>query len=172
MAFTFIVETGLGIANANSYVTVEEADDYMASNIHGRDAWNALDVEDKQHLLVWSTRFIDQRAIWNGYKSSAGNSLRWPRSGVYDRDKYYVDDFSIPTPVKQAVVELAAYLLVADPNVTQGSDGLSKLKVDVIELTFNGNQKLSQFPLSIAMILDGLGVLRSGNGGHAKILRA
>ncbi len=172
MAFTFIVETGQGIPFSNSYVTVEEADDYLAANIHANPAWTLLDDEDKEAMLVWASRYLDQRAIWNGSPTAQGQSMRWPRTGVYDADGFYIDDHTIPQQLKSAVIEMARYLIGTDLSSPQGSDGLSKLKVDVIELTFNGNQKLSEVPSSIALILTGLGTIKSGLGGHAKILRA
>ena len=41
MALDFVVETGTGLANATSYVSVEEADDLVSLNIHD-STWDTL----------------------------------------------------------------------------------------------------------------------------------
>ena len=172
MAFTFIVETGAVIPNANSFVDVEYADDYMAANIHAADTWNGLDQSQKEALLVWGSRYLDQRAIWEGYKTDENSNLRWPRRCVKDRDGILIDEYSIPDQLKQATVEMARYLIESDRSTDRAQDGLKSLKVDVIELVFNEAYRLPEVPSEIGQIIQGLGYIKSGQGGHAKILRA
>ena len=60
MAFT--VEIGTGIVGANSYVTVAEANDYLADR--GRSAengWQSLAGSAKQSALIKATDYIEQR---------------------------------------------------------------------------------------------------------------
>ena len=172
MAFTFIVEDGSVVTGANSYVTVEEADDYLVANIHVSAIWSALSTAEKQYLLVWGTRYLDQRAVWNGYKTDVTSPLRWPRTGVYDRDKVLIGINEIPQQLKEAVIEMARYLISDDRSVERGQDGLESLKVDVIELVFDKDYRLAEVPNELQYILQGLGYVRAGSSTFAKIKRA
>lgn len=172
MAFTFIVETGAVVPNSNSFVTVEEADDYLAANIHVAPIWNGLTTEEKEALLVWGSRYLDQRADWNGWKTEETSSMRWPRTGVKDRDGVAIGSYEIPKQLQEATIEMARYLIAADRSDDRGQDGLESLKVDVIELVFNSQYRLPEVPSEIGDILAGLGYIKSGLGGHAKIKRA
>jgi hypothetical protein len=71
MTFAFTVEDGSIVPSANSYVTVQEADDYIIQNIHAYPAWESLDLVQKQYLLAWATRYLDRRARWNGTPTSS-----------------------------------------------------------------------------------------------------
>lgn len=103
MAFNFTVETGEIIPGANSYVTVEDADDYLAANIHVGPVWAGLDLEIRQKLLVWASRYLDQRAVWNGRIVSLAQPMRWPRTGVKNADGVGIPHDSIPIQLQQAV---------------------------------------------------------------------
>jgi hypothetical protein len=153
-------------------VTVAEADEYLEANIHIWETWNALDVDDKGALLIWSTRYLDQRAVWNGRKTNKDSALRWPRTGVKDADGEYIDEFTIPPQLKQAVIEMARYLIESDRSTDRPQDGLKSLKVDVIELVFNESYRLPEVPNEINMLLSGLGIIKTGIGGFAKIRRS
>lgn len=171
MALTFIPETGQGIPNANSYVTVEEADAYLEANIHAWTSWSVLDTDVKEALLIWSTRYLDQRVDWNGGLTTQGQSLRWPRERVRDADGFWVDNDVIPSQLKAAVIELAYSLLTTDPTAPTSSAGLEKLKVDVIELQFTKYYTAAAVPSNVLALLAGLGTFR-GVGGFAKIKRS
>ena len=172
MAFTFIVEDGSVVTGANSYVSVEEADDYLVANIHVSATWSALSTDEKQYLLVWGTRYLDQRAVWNGYKTDETSPLRWPRTGVYDRDKVLIGINEIPQQLKEGVIEMARYLISDDRSVERGQDGLESLKVDVIELVFDKDYRLAEVPNELQYILQNLGYVRAGSSTFAKIKRA
>ncbi|MBB5277780.1 hypothetical protein HNR26_003869 [Rhizobium rosettiformans] len=172
MAFEFILETGEIVPGANSYASVEEADDYLAANIHADESWSALPEESKQKLLVWSTRYIDQRARWNGKPVSATQPLRHPRHGLKNADGIEIPWNIIAPQLKAATIEMARYLVDTDRSADRPQDGLKSLKVDVIELEFREGYSLPSVPQEINNMLAGLGSLISGPGGHAKIRRA
>lgn len=171
MAFTFTVETGDIVPGANSYVTVEEADDYLAANIHVGPVWTAQTTETKERLLVWASRFLDQRAAWNGKVIAADQPMRWPRSGVKNSDDIAIAPDSIPRQLKEAVVEMARYL-IEDRAAQSSQDSLKKLKVDVIEFEFREGATIPEIPGEISNLLAGLGSLLSGPRNFAKIRRA
>ncbi|MDW9531876.1 DnaT-like ssDNA-binding protein [Sinorhizobium meliloti] len=172
MAYQFIVETGEIIPGANSYVSVEEADDYLAQNIHAAITWDALATDQRQKLLSWATRYLDQRARWNGRAVSTSQSLRWPRYGVRTNDGIEIPWNSIPKQLREATIEMARYLIDIDRSNERPQDGLKFLKVDVIEMEFRDGYTLPEVPSEINNILAGLGSVISGPGGHAKIRRA
>lgn len=171
MAYQFIVEDGSGVPNANSYVTVEEADDYLVQNIHVAEKWDALDVETKQYLLSWASRYLDQHARWNGYPTYPAARLKWPRSYVRVNG-CIIDNHTIPQPIKDATCELARYLLDNDLGDVRGQDGLEKIKVDVIEITFNAGYRLAKVPPELNWMLLGYGVLIGSGSTFAPIRRA
>lgn len=174
MAFQFTVETGAVVPGANSYVTVQEADDYIVANIHAFTPWSALDDTQKEHLLAWASRYLDQRARWDGQPVSreSGRALRWPRIGVTDRDGTCVADDEIPVQLKEAVIEMARFLISDDRSGDRGQDGLERIKVDVIELVFNTAYRLPEIPNEIKIIIQGIGTLATGTQGFGKIKRA
>lgn len=76
---SIIVEDGTGLMDANSYVSVEYADDYFA--MRGNPTWNALSEADKEFALVNATDYIDQR--WSCFKGELLNpyqALMFPRT--------------------------------------------------------------------------------------------
>ena len=171
MAYVFTVETGAIVTGANSYVTVQEADDQLTTNIHAGPIWLALDTDVKEKLLSWASRYLDERARWNGRVVSATQPMRWPRYGVYNSDNILIADDVIPPQLKAAVIEMARYLITNDRSTERDQDGLKSIKVDVIELVFNTNYTLPEVPNEINLILTNLGYIISGYGA-AKIRRS
>ncbi len=171
MAYQFIVEDGSGVPGANSYVTVEEADDYLVQNIHVSEKWAALDTNTKQYLLSWASRYLDQHARWNGYPTYPSARLKWPRSYVRV-DGQLIDPHTIPQPIKDATCELARYLLENDLGDVREQDGLEKIKVDVIEIVFRSGYKLPKMPPELQWMLAGYGYLTGSGSTFAPIRRA
>jgi len=172
MAYSFVVEDGTGLTNANSYVSVQEASDYLISNNYSYPTWDDLDTGDKQKLLSWASRYLDQRARWNGTKTVEDSGLRWPRTDVYDRDGILIEPDEIPEQLKEATNEMARYLMTNDRSQDRSQDGLKEVQVDVIRLVFNENYRLPEVPNEINQILAGLGSVTGGNPQYVKIRRA
>lgn len=171
MAYQFIVEDGSGVPNANSYVTVEEADDYLVQNIHVSEAWAALDTLTKQYLLSWASRYLDQHATWKGYPTFPTARLQWPRSYVRVNG-CLIDPHTIPQAIKDATIELARYLLENDLGDVRGQDGLERIKVDVVEIVFAQGYRLPKMPPELGWILKGYGTLVGSGSTFAPIRRA
>ena len=96
-----IVENGTGLPNANSYVTVEFADDYFSAR--GVSGWVALTTEKKEQALICATDFIDSIYQWYGKKATNEQALRFPRINLRDYEGQEVT--GIPTCLKQAVCD-------------------------------------------------------------------
>lgn len=100
-----IVEDGTGLSDANSYVSVEFADDYFSAR--GVSEWSAC--ENKEQILVKSTDFIDSIYQWKGKKEFENQALRFPR--VELRDYEGAEIKGIPLCLKQAVCDAALLVI-------------------------------------------------------------
>jgi hypothetical protein len=172
MAFVFTVEDGSGVAGANSYASVAEADDYFAVDPNFLTTWNALAAEDQEILLAWASRVLDQKTIWKGYAVSATQTMGWPRTYVTDRDGYAVDSDIVPTPVKAATFELAKFLNTNDLTVGPDTTDFRRIVVDVIEIEYQEGVSQNAIPTILKDILTGYGVFRVGGRGAARIIKA
>lgn len=82
---TLIVETGAGLAAAESYASVPALDAYAVA--HGSPAiWSAASLELKEAALRYATAWLDGRYEWTGAILSRTQALAWPRSGAIDPD--------------------------------------------------------------------------------------
>lgn len=106
MAFTF--DATSGGAAANSYMTVEEANDYFAGSTDHAD-WDALNLLDKQRSLVTATRTLNLEQ-YGGIKATKSQALEWPRNAVMDYNGY--DISGIPPQLKAAVCEMVVWNLM------------------------------------------------------------
>jgi hypothetical protein len=106
-----IVENGTGMADAESYISVAEADTYH-SNI-GNATWATLNTTVKEQLLRKATNYMVQvyRQSWAGIRINDTQSLDFPRYLVpkYDNGAMYsyYDENSVPKEVKDACAEFA-----------------------------------------------------------------
>lgn len=107
-----IVETGAGLATAESYATVAEASAYCAKR--GLAAWDSI--SDQEVALRLGTDFMQQcfRLQWAGTRATAAQALDWPRYSVPLPDApgggsmpAYVAYNTIPDAIKYACIELA-----------------------------------------------------------------
>ena len=98
-----IVENGTGLPTADSYVSIEFADDYFSAR--GVSGWGALTVEQKEQSLIRATDFIDNIYQWYGKKATTEQSLRFPRVNLTDYEGMLV--IGVPYCLKKAVCEAA-----------------------------------------------------------------
>ena len=112
MAFTFTVEDGTGLAGANSYLSVSDADDYHAGR--GNTEWDKAANTDalKEDALVRATDYINKRfgTKFRGCRRTKAQPLPWPRNTAFDDDNYEFAD--VPVQLEQAVAEYAQRAMV------------------------------------------------------------
>lgn len=110
-----VVETGSGLPNADSYVSVAEADTYHLAFTSGT-AWSSATTTDKERALRVATQFIDTRygPRFQGRRVDLQQSLQWPRAWVTDNDGFDIASDVVPTKVRHATCELARRALSAD----------------------------------------------------------
>jgi hypothetical protein len=167
----FQVEDGTGLADATSYVSVEDADAYFAVDPNVTD-WDSLDESAKQQWLNWATRLLDQKVIWAGCVSTATQALRWPRTGVRDRDGRMIASDEIPRQLVELVCEFVKFVRVTDPTEGSDVDQLARLRVDVVELEFQEDTAQAVYPSIIGALLRGLGHLRTGLQGFGRVIKS
>lgn len=99
-----IVEDGTGKADANSYVSLDEANAYFVDR--NVTAWAALSDAAKIAGLLYATSTIDGSYSWPGYIANQSQALEWPRVGAEDSEARFQDNI-VPTKLKQATCEFA-----------------------------------------------------------------
>jgi hypothetical protein len=135
---SLILETGSGTPNANSYVSLEEADNYHT--LYNNLDWAGTDAELEQALIL-ATQSVDllygpKYLSWKKIESLS--PLLFPRLWFYDNNYQIVTQNDIPPALKNAVCEIALMQLQGidifpqanlDKNVKLG-----KVKVGDIEV--------------------------------------
>lgn len=106
----FIVETGEGLENANSFISTDFADEYFEDR--GDSTWAATDYSDKEVALIRATDYINLSYDFVGSVSTTTQALEWPRDDAYDINGRSLED--IPTVLKKATAELALQVLSDD----------------------------------------------------------
>lgn len=108
------VETGAGLPNADSYLSLAEATARVGMR-GGATAWAAKSEQEQNDMLRASAQFgIDAMfgAEWAGVRTTSTQALDFPRMGVVDRRRNYpVLSNEIPDGVKWAQVEFLLALL-------------------------------------------------------------
>jgi Putative DnaT-like ssDNA binding protein len=165
MALT--LDASVGGVNSNSYTTEAEGDAYHEARLFATD-WTGAVTATKEAALVWATRMLDYSFDWTGAKYTIEQALRWPRYSALDRDGQLFDSDEIPVELKDAVAELARLLIAGDRGAETGTEGLKRLKVDVIELEFDKLDRVPTVPDEIYQMISHLGRLRSvsASGGQ------
>ncbi len=114
----------LGAEDANSYVTLAEADAYFEDRMHS-SAWDSA---DQDPLLISASQMLDWYMNWKGNKATSIQFMKWPRTGAIRPDGTVVDDDVIPNEVKIATYELALVSIDADRMEDDPLAGIGQLR--------------------------------------------
>lgn len=140
-----------GDPQANSYVTVAEADSYNASRPFA-SSWASLSVTDKESALTYAAVVLDSAFIWTGQSTdsvldpppdpSAYQLRSWPRVGMFSRNGLPIDSMTIPVELKMAQAELARQLSVTDLTATNdiAVQGIIGVKAGSVSVSFAKNR--------------------------------
>ncbi|MCP4149814.1 MAG: hypothetical protein GY757_18865 [bacterium] len=126
MAITLIAT--VGASNANTYITLADAETYFESRLHKTD-WDAATDANKDMALVWATRLLDDMVAWFGRKATDDQSLRWPQYSQVDRDGYPIDPGIVPDFLANAAAEFAGYLIGTDRTLESDTKGFRRLAI-------------------------------------------
>jgi hypothetical protein len=123
---TVTIDASVGGANANSYLTVADAD-AIANLRLGTLAWEAATVttDDKARALIAATGYLDQLQ-WIGDKATTAQALLWPRSGAECGDKVHSSSI-IPPEIQDGTFDLANALLTTPTLLTPSPAGFNEL---------------------------------------------
>jgi len=111
---TLIVEDGTGLATAESYISVADAD--ARHTAFGNSDWTGA-TSVKEAALRRATAHMEQayRERWKGTRLRPDQGLSWPRYGVVV-DTWYVETTIVPAEVASACADLALKALAGDLN--------------------------------------------------------
>ncbi len=161
----------LGASDANSYVTLAEAEIYFADRMHA-SAWEALTDEVKSSLLISSSQMLDWYIKWKGTKVIVAQSMQWPRTGAIRPDGTEIDDGVLPPEVKTATYEQAFANIDADRMEDDPLAGIGQLRAGSLMIQA-GAEKPNQtnakpVPDNVYNIVSDL----YNRGGVVRLLRA
>lgn len=147
MATYLVVEDGTGLANANSYVTVDEFLTYIDER--GLTISASSDHDYIENLLIKAADFIEsKKSLFKGDKASSTQALAWPRDRVYI-DGFAVASTSLPRELTYAQMQLAYDADTTDlqPVIAQQDKGdIAKEKVGEIERVYHNSGKRRSTP--------------------------
>lgn len=143
-----------GAANANSFLTVDEADAHFGTRLHVSD-WTSASVADKEAALIWATRLMNATIPWRGSVVSETQALAWPRSGLLTRNGFPLANDIIPRELKEATAELALLLLRSER--TAGNEaqeqGITRLKAGTVDIEFKEEFQFNVVPATVTDLL-------------------
>ena len=150
-------------ANANSYVTLTEANAYFET-VPDSTTWDNKTVDQKNRSLISATRWI-ATFVYQGDRCDEDQALKFPRTN-YQVDRVELSCSTIPLNIKYAQYELARALANDTDAMTGnlGTDGnFSEVKLGDIEVKYN---TASQGTGSVNNILDVYPWLQSYLGAY------
>ena len=162
-----------GASDANSYVTVAEADAYFADS-YGRGKWATSAQADREALVISASRSLDQYINWSGQRATSTQSMEWPRKGTFDRAGNLIPDTIIPSQVKYATYELAYYMLDTGGALSFSDQTVDMVKLGSIEVEFTPHSTDVGIPSFIEEMLANLGtgvVAGANTVGMSRLVR-
>ena len=149
--------------NANSYVTLTEANSYFET-VPDSTTWDNKTDDQKNRSLIAATRWIDS-FVYYGDRCDDGQALKFPRNN-YQVDGVELACSKIPNNIKYAQYELAR-ALANDTDAITGTTGkegnISEAKLGDLAVKFSTS---SQGTGSINNILDVYPWLQSYLGAY------
>ncbi len=160
------LDATIGGVSANSYVTLDEANDYFTDRLYNTD-WDNF--TDQESALVTASRMLDWYMKWKGVKADvlSPQFMDWPRVDVIDQDGIAVLSTIIPPEVKIATFELAFSDLTTDRTADNDMAGFSEVKVGPLMVKSDATSLRTSKPKTIPSYIENIvhGLIRSGNGG-------
>lgn len=169
MTLVVIVEDGSGLANANVFTSLAEANSYHEARPYA-SSWVAASSTECEKALILASKMLDIGVLWQGYKAYANQALAWPRTGVVDRDGYALSASTIPQFLKDATAELARHLLERDRTAEPTTQGYSRIQIDTLAFDIDVLSQPGFFPPLVKAYIQSYGKV-IGQSGMAKLQR-
>ncbi len=123
------INTEVGSAEANSYLSVAEADAYFEARFLSGEGWSGLTTDQKTSRLLQAALVLD-RLQYLGEPATDIQAMQWPRRSTYELGHYStfrdalghpIAPDEVPAAIKYAQAELALIIFDEEGNVV-GSD--------------------------------------------------
>lgn len=154
----------VGASDANSYVTITEANAYFANRAHASEQWE--EIENQDQMLITASSTIDWYVTWKGTRVTGTQSMDWPRAGVYDKVGVLYPEDVIPLDVKTAAYEMALSSFETDRTADGDLAGIAEVRAGSLAIKQDDgmyNTQPDTVPDKIWKILAGL-TTKSGIG--------
>ncbi|WP_426269147.1 DnaT-like ssDNA-binding protein [Dyella kyungheensis] len=115
---SLLVEDGSGVAGAEAYISVADADAYFAAR--GNADWADLDTTAKEAALRKGCDYMEGVYTWKGMRATKTQTLSWPRKCVVV-DRVHVPSDRVPLAIARANAELAVRASAGDLSADEGS---------------------------------------------------
>ena len=176
------IDATAGGANANSYITLAEADTFVEAMISSSDVskWTTGNDDTRNRALTAAAERLD-RERFLGARATDTQARQWPRTGVRKPDTYvntfstgfpfrisddYYTDTEIPDQVKRAQIELAVYLKNNVDGISlAGLEDFKSVKIGSLQVTPDktGAIGADRVPPMFERYLTGLRISGPGN---------
>lgn len=140
-----------------SYLSIEEATELLTNTI-GAESWMSLTDTNKNASLIQASFLLDSNFDWLGSITDQAQELRWPRTGVVDKDNRQIPSDVVPQSVKYATALMALHLTKAG-GISTVATNLKSLKVGPISLSMDSEESVTSqvVPKMIVSLLNSLG---------------
>lgn len=150
------VENGSVVANADSYLSVADADTYWTDRGNPSD-WSGAATADKEASLRYATQYIDANINWLSELADPSNQvLEWPRVVFIGRDgRTYGGNEAgdIPQSLKDAVAELALQYIKEDfTQPSQEGSLVRRERVGQSEVEYNRRTRTKTFTYAFQLV--------------------
>lgn len=161
-----------GVANANSYETLVEAQAYFDARLV-MAGWD--DADDQSVLLVMATRILNAYATggrilvtpsngnpyyklrrqWSGTPATTTQALAWPRNGMFDANGNAIPNTVIPQALKDAESEMAGQLGTGDRTLDNDVivQGLTSVRAGSVALSFKDYIETRVLPDAVWLLM-------------------
>ena len=170
MAVEVIKETGAGIENANSYVSIADIAAWVETNPHD-STWAALTDAQKSGYAVMACRVVNEQMAWDGWIINDDQALDLPRSGMVNKKGRSINDDEIPSEVQDAQCELARLFAISDRTADSDTVGFSEISVGSIKLVMDKADNPVVMPSAVFSMLTSFGQ-KSITKGISRAVRA
>jgi len=176
------IDATAGGANANSYITLAEADTFVEAMISSSDVskWTTGNDDTRNRALTAAAERLD-RERFLGARTNDTQARQWPREGVRKPDTYvrsyssgfpfrltedYYTNTEIPDQIKRAQIELAVYLKNNVDGISLGGlEDFKSVKIGSLQVTPDktGAIGADRVPPMFERYLTGLRISGPGN---------
>lgn len=168
-----IVEDGTIVADANSLVSLSDANAIMFNDPYRSPVWSSVTDEMKEKLLIFATRYVDLSYRFGGLRVSVDQTLPFPRKNLINFETGYpFPDNVIPPRVKQAIVEVALWFLERGSSSFAEVDDVTMFRTEDVEIAFDPKSRKDILPIVVTRLLNGLAEFMGGDVTSWKIRKS